>query len=282
MVENKSSIFGIIAIIIGASGLGLGAFSVVNFQLIEGPQGLPGEGGQDGQDGTDGQDIVGLQVGILDPDHYEVISGIVLIRVLLWNSSKCSINVFINGTLNATTVPWEWDTTIDSDGWYNVSVRAMDTESNVAQDEVMVYVLNNPGPTPRARVYRTIDHVLVQGVPYDINFNAISYDTTNSYNPATDRYIIPEDGYYLLIASAVITVDGPGAGALVINVGQPSDLIQGSFLVMTASAFTISITDIVYLSQNNYVKVYAETFFVHGSLTGGSQNTFFSITKLSD
>ncbi|KKN28468.1 hypothetical protein LCGC14_0853970 [marine sediment metagenome] len=66
MVKSKNSLFGIIALIIGASRLGLGAFSVVNFQTIEGPQGIPGNDGQDGIDGidgingTDGQDIVGL------------------------------------------------------------------------------------------------------------------------------------------------------------------------------------------------------------------------------
>lgn len=42
MVENKSSIFGIIAIIVSTSGLGLGAFTVVNLQVVEGPQGPPG------------------------------------------------------------------------------------------------------------------------------------------------------------------------------------------------------------------------------------------------
>jgi len=56
MVENKSTIFGIIALIIGATGLGLGAFSVISLQAIEGKQGLPGEDGQDGIDGIDGID----------------------------------------------------------------------------------------------------------------------------------------------------------------------------------------------------------------------------------
>jgi len=56
MVKNKSTVFGIIAIIIGASGLGLGAFSIVNFQIVEGPQGSPGLDGVDGGDGVDGVD----------------------------------------------------------------------------------------------------------------------------------------------------------------------------------------------------------------------------------
>ena len=60
MVENRSSLFGIIALIIGASGLGVGVFSVVNFQVIEGPpgkDGIDGTGGQDGQDGHTGGTI---------------------------------------------------------------------------------------------------------------------------------------------------------------------------------------------------------------------------------
>jgi len=56
MVENKSSIFGIIAIIIGATGLGLGAFSAISLQVVEGEQGLPGDDGTDGINGTDGID----------------------------------------------------------------------------------------------------------------------------------------------------------------------------------------------------------------------------------
>jgi hypothetical protein len=40
MVENKSSLFGITAIIVGASGLGLGAFSIVNSQVVENQLGM--------------------------------------------------------------------------------------------------------------------------------------------------------------------------------------------------------------------------------------------------
>ena len=53
---NKSSIVGIIAIILGAAGLGIGTFSVINFQTVEGPQGPPGQDGNDGTDGIDGTD----------------------------------------------------------------------------------------------------------------------------------------------------------------------------------------------------------------------------------
>ena len=55
-MENKSTIFGIIALIIGGAGLGLGVFSVISFQGIEGLQGPSGEDGIDGTDGIDGID----------------------------------------------------------------------------------------------------------------------------------------------------------------------------------------------------------------------------------
>lgn len=35
-MEKRGSLFGIIALIIRASGLGVGVFSVVNFQMVEG------------------------------------------------------------------------------------------------------------------------------------------------------------------------------------------------------------------------------------------------------
>lgn len=53
-MENKNSIVGIIAIILGAAGLGIGTFSVINFQIVESPEGPEGPPGQDGLDGTDG------------------------------------------------------------------------------------------------------------------------------------------------------------------------------------------------------------------------------------
>jgi len=79
MVENKSSLFGIIAIIIGASGLGLGAFSVVNFQVVEGPQGDDGQDGQDGINGTDGLD------GINGTDGIDGVNGSLGEVVGIWN-----------------------------------------------------------------------------------------------------------------------------------------------------------------------------------------------------
>ena len=139
MVKNRSSLFGIIAIILGASGLGLGMFSVVNFQVIEGPQGPPGQDGIDGVDGVDGTDGIngtdgidgvdgingtngidgedgingtdgedalgGLVVGILDPDQYDVLWGEIEVRALVYGSNNYSVSVKANQTEIGTQLP---------------------------------------------------------------------------------------------------------------------------------------------------------------------------------
>ncbi|MBA7701650.1 hypothetical protein ES703_110393 [subsurface metagenome] len=149
MVENRSSVFGIIAIIIGASGLGLGAFSVMNFQLVEGPS------GEDGLDGIDGEDAPGgLIIGILEPDDGETIQGVIIIRAIIYGTWNYSISVLRDGTEIGTSLPLVWDTTLESKGWYNITVKITDLESNNStSDEAIVYVDNSLAPGYTWTVY---------------------------------------------------------------------------------------------------------------------------------
>lgn len=154
MVENKGSLFGIIALILGASGLGLGAFSVVGLYGGEGLEGPPGQDGLDGTEGingingTDGQDgndaPGGLVVGFLDPDHGEVVSGNITIKALIYGSEDYTVSVLRNGTEIGTTAPMTWDTTTVSDGWWNVTIRATDVStSGQSQDDAIIYIYNS-------------------------------------------------------------------------------------------------------------------------------------------
>jgi hypothetical protein len=144
MVEKKNAIFGIIAIIIGASGLGLGAFSIVNFQLVEGPQGIPGEDGQDGVNGTDGRDAPGgFIVKILDPDYGENVSGHVTIRAIVYGSINYSVSIFRNSTEIGNTIPTIWNTETVNDGVWNITIIAIDhTTSDQVSDTVIINVKN--------------------------------------------------------------------------------------------------------------------------------------------
>ena len=97
LVENKSTIFGIIALIIGATGLGLGAFSVISLQAVEGEQGLPGDDGTDGIDGIDGTDAPGyfcnsaveVQQAL---DSIGTGSGKIILNASITLTSKININ----------------------------------------------------------------------------------------------------------------------------------------------------------------------------------------------
>jgi hypothetical protein len=143
-MENKSSLFGIIALIIGASGLGLGLFSVVNFQTVEGPQGLPGEDGQDGKDVPEK-----ISVGILDPDYGDTISGNITIKIIVWASENYSLSIRLNGFEIGSSLTLQWNSSVAPDGWHNITVIATDILNNVDKDEVWILVNNNPLPTPQ-------------------------------------------------------------------------------------------------------------------------------------
>ncbi|MFX1281352.1 MAG: hypothetical protein ACFFA3_18535, partial [Promethearchaeota archaeon] len=229
----------------------------------------------------------GLQVGILDPDQYEIVSGLIEVRIVLWNSSRCSINVFMNGSLNATSVPWVWDTTKASDGWWNISVRVIDTKSNFAQDEIMVYVLNNALPTPRTRVTYTSASSLSTG-SYVIDYQSKNYDTTDSFNLTTDRYDVPENGYYLLIATAYLILDPNRFLTGVLSIRNQINFIicLAEFAVDTdvyTMQLTVIITDIYYFSKGDQIEVHLGLQTTNTVLLmGGSRNTYFSIAKLHD
>jgi hypothetical protein len=164
----------IIALILGASGLVIGGFSVINFQIIEGPEGpqgplgqdglngrdgldgldgqngtdgrdgLDGQNGMDGLNGTDGRDAPGgIIIGILDPDYGETLSGNVTIRAIIFGSENYTLSILRNGTEIGTSLPMEWNSLTVIDGWWNITIVATDlTFNNISSDEVIVNVRN--------------------------------------------------------------------------------------------------------------------------------------------
>jgi hypothetical protein len=165
-------ILSIIGVILGASGLGVGAFSLINLQVVEGPQGSQGPSGlngtdgldgidglngtdgqdgkdglngTDGQDGIDGQDAPGtITVGILDSDYGEIISGNVTIRAIIFGSENYTLSILQNGTEIGTSVPMLWNTVTSVDGCWNITIVVTDIASdNVNRDEVIVFIKND-------------------------------------------------------------------------------------------------------------------------------------------
>ncbi|MFX1594363.1 MAG: hypothetical protein ACFFCL_16855 [Promethearchaeota archaeon] len=88
-----------------------------------------------------------IMVGILDPDYGDTISGEIMIRAMILHSHPSwgyTISVMINGTEISSSIPFDWDSTTVDDGWWNITVRVIDTKGNVGSDEVLIYVENHP------------------------------------------------------------------------------------------------------------------------------------------
>jgi len=133
MVENRSSLFGIIAMIIGAAGLGVGTYSVITFQVVEG---IPGGDGKDAPGG--------LVVGILDPDQGEAVWGEIVIRALVYGSNNYSVSVKMNETEIGTKLPTLWNTTLLVEGWYNLTVIVKDNETKITASDMVWILVESP------------------------------------------------------------------------------------------------------------------------------------------
>lgn len=117
MVKNKSNVFGIIAIIIGASGLGLGAFSIVNFQIVEGPQGSPGLDGVDGGNGVDGKDGINGTLDNLVAIWESMHGGPALAYFIGFDDIKLNISEYFSLSVSNTSL------NLNKPGWYRFTLR---------------------------------------------------------------------------------------------------------------------------------------------------------------
>ncbi|MHA1112791.1 MAG: hypothetical protein ACTSRE_17015 [Promethearchaeota archaeon] len=70
MSNGKGTALIIAALVVGAAGLGVGIFSVIQYELVEGPQGPQGLPGLDGIDGVNGTDGVDGKNGTEIPNTY--------------------------------------------------------------------------------------------------------------------------------------------------------------------------------------------------------------------
>lgn len=264
MVENKSFLFGIIAIIIGASGLGLGVFSIVNFQVVEGPEGPPGEDGQDGIDGTDGVGALGgLVVGILDPDYGEILSGNVTIRALIYGSINYTISILRNGTEIGMSLLMMWNTKTIADGWWNISIIAIDIgTNNQSQDEVVVYVRNVEEPTniyycsSQSEIVDALDTIGTSFGTIVITENITLSSTIN----------IDGGGHYIIQGAGPITLDR-NANDETFNISNAKSFAMKD-LIIDASDITSTSISGIYVSEGNDNPVNIQNIQINANDTG--------------
>ncbi|MBN2154691.1 MAG: hypothetical protein JW776_01425 [Candidatus Lokiarchaeota archaeon] len=116
MSNGKINALVIISLIIGASGLGIGVFSVLRFQVVEGPQGDPGADGTDGTDGVDGLDGINGTLNNLIGVWETIEGGPSTIFNLNFSENVVNESEFF-------TLDQGYNLTLIKPGWYRINIR---------------------------------------------------------------------------------------------------------------------------------------------------------------
>lgn len=138
---------------------------------------------------------------------------------------------------------------------------------------------------PVAKVFLGGAYDLSSGMPYKLlDFTDKSFDSRNAFDLTSDAYIVPETGYYQIIAQ--YNIQSYDQDFFTIGIWQ-NDTIVGAcsyFAAGSTNTFTVAITDIIFANVGDPISIFAYVYYTSGSprtLFAGEGHTFFSIAKLS-
>jgi len=197
MANGKGSALGIIAIIIGVSGLGMGTFTIIKYEIVEGTPGLDGVDGIDGVNGTDGIDGIN---GTLDNlvAVWETLTGFgapassfyIAFDDISFNRSEF-FTVMLSNTIVSLIKP----------GWYRISIRFImhyldangpNYQVDLEKNDVPIERLDRVGNTPDTYYsVNTFAYVLSDGDDV-FRFRCFASDTStfNIYAAFMDQLVI--------------------------------------------------------------------------------------------
>jgi hypothetical protein len=138
---------------------------------------------------------------------------------------------------------------------------------------------------PVDRVFLGGSYALPSGGSYKLfDFTDKSFDNCDAFNLTSDVYIVPESGYYQIIAQ--YNIDAYDQDFFIIGITLNEVII--CFCSFTASThtntFTVSITDITNVTVGDSISIVA---YIYNSLDDpraiypGESHTFFSIAKIN-
>ncbi|MFX1377149.1 MAG: right-handed parallel beta-helix repeat-containing protein [Promethearchaeota archaeon] len=234
--------------------MGLGAFTIINFQVIEGPQGIPGEDGQDAPDAPGG-----LVIGILDPDYKEEVSGNILVRALIYGSENYTVSILRNGTEIGTSLPMMWNTALVADGWWNITIIVTDiTTYEQNQDEVLVYVQNVEDST---NIYYCSSQSEIEDAldAIDTGYGTIVI-TENITLSSTIN--IDDGGYYIIRSIGPVFIDR-NANYETFYITNLQSLILRDLIIDTSDISSSTVQGIR-VDEENDNPVYIQNVQIHG------------------
>ncbi len=87
-------------------------------------------------------------VTITNPTNGATVSGTVTITVTVTDEDALTPDIYIDGTYQATSSSYEWDTTAYSDSSHTIYAEAIDTKTQTGSDQISVTVDNGGSPPP--------------------------------------------------------------------------------------------------------------------------------------
>ena len=126
MGNGKSNALIIITLIIGTSGLGMSAFTMIKYEVIQGPQGIPGEPGLDGLNGSSYTPIA----------FWQAVNGSGSFFYLDFYSIQLNKSEFFTLTEGNTAI------TLIKMGWYKFSIRFLLSDLS-STDDYSIHIIKN-------------------------------------------------------------------------------------------------------------------------------------------
>lgn len=270
MRENSIMTIAVLSLLIGALGLGFGAFMWIQYQsgALKGSTGDDGDDGDDGISGTKGDDgLPGLSgnitIALLNPDSGESISGNITIDAFVVGSEQYTISILRNGTEIGTSIPKLWETEAIDDGWWNITIIATDiATNNISRDEVIVYVQNaHLGIEYFCSSENEITEALTS-IGNGDGIITITKDIILSQNISIDG-----GGSYIIQSSGMgMTIDCNGDRTAIHVKNATSCTIQN--LKIDGSDIATTALRIIYIEEINDNPVYIKNLEILGALIG--------------
>ncbi len=98
-------------------------------------------------------------ITIIEPADGSVVSGTVTISFTEEDSSPVNKHeIYVNGVLRSSSSTYDWDTTAEADGQYEILCRAQDVAQNWGEETIYVTVENTVSPPPSTGAFKVLSY----------------------------------------------------------------------------------------------------------------------------
>jgi len=249
-------------------------------------------------------DTTAPAVSVAAPANGTTVSGTVNITASANDNVGVNmVEIYINGAMravvNSAPFTFNWNTTLENNGTYNLTAKAYDAANNAATSSAVTVSVNNivpdtaapsasvTAPATGATVSGTVnvtasatDNVGVSKVEFFVNGSLAATDSSSPYSYSWNTTAIA-NGTYNLTAKAYDAANNATTSSAVtvsINNVLPDTTAPSASVTAPATGATVSGTVNVTASANDNVGVSKVEFFVNGSLAATDSNSPYSFS----